>query len=553
MVSVAVCGVTSGVNESEELAALRSAFFITTTITSLFVSAGCDRPSAPTQPAIPPPVLAEGAKKPNIIFLMIDTLRADRVGRYGHPGKLTATMDALAAEGVWFEHCQSAAPWTLPSIASMFTSYYPSVHKATDYKKVEGARKTGGDEVISVLSDEFDTLAEALAGHGYETAAVSLNPFILDRFGFGQGFAFFADGAPESGAVGTDANKAAFQWLDKSRDADKPFFLYLHYMDCHGPYDAPAKYVDPLMQAMEANPRKTELTPTQRGMLRDAPLPELRHYIRRKPPVGSDPSRYSRLQGYQEYWIAGYEAGVHEQDDCLADLIAGLKKRGVWDDALVLLVADHGEAFGEHDYWDHGSGLHQHQLSVPLIMRWPRVLPKNRKISGIARTVDIMPTLLEQLRIPFSAGQGASLVGAIVAGQVPDTHVVYSESTKVAGYRQDSILSGNWKLIRYQSPEVGPVTNEIVQLFDLAADPGEKNDVSKSKPEVVKTLIGRMNEQQTINANAKPGHQASFIKITQTQKAHLNIGGYGTGDEQKDSATQPATASAPSKDAPEKK
>lgn len=528
---------------------MRLTVFFSLAAAELIAISGCDRPPTPAQPAIPPPVLAEGAKKPNIIFLMIDTLRADRVGRYGHSGKLTPTIDALAAEGVWFERCQSAAPWTLPSIASLFTSYYPSVHKATDYKKVEGARKEGGDEVVSMLNNDFDTLAEALASHGYQTAAVSLNPFILNRFGFGQGFSFFADGAPESGAVGTDANQAAFQWLDKTRETDKPFFLYLHYMDCHGPYDAPAKYVDPLMQAMEANPKKTALTDKQRRYLPDYPI---QHYLRRKPPLGSDPSRYSRLQGYQEYWIAGYEAGVHEQDDCLADLIAGLKKRGVWDDAYVILVADHGEAFGEHDYWDHGGGQHQHQLSVPLILRWPGVLPKNRGIAGVARTIDIMPTILDQLRIKFAFGQGASLVPAITTGQVSAANVVYSESAKAAGARQDAILSGNWKLIRVQIPADGPVEQERVQLFDLAIDPGEQADVSSSKPEVVKSLLARMIEQHGINTAAKPGHEASFVVITQTERAQINIGGYGTGAEQKEFTTQPATGptSAPTRRTP---
>lgn len=493
----------------------------------------CDRP-APTVPTIPPPVLAAGAKKPNIIFLMIDTLRADRVGCYGHSGKLTATMDQLASEGVRFERCQSAAPWTLPSVASLFTSYYPSVHKATDYRKVEGARKDGGEEAVSMLSNDFDTLAEALASHGYETAAVSLNPFILDRFGYGQGFSFFADGAPESGAIGLDANKTALEWLDKRRQADKPFFLYLHYMDCHGPYDAPPKYVDPLMQAMEANPKKTVLTEQQRAML--ATYPRI-HYLRLKPPVGSDPSRYTRLQGYQEYWMAGYEAGVHEQDDCLADLIAGLKKRGVWEDAYVILVADHGEAFGEHDYWDHGGGLHQHQLSVPLILRWPGVLPAGRRIAGAARTIDVMPTILDQLRIEFSAGQGASLVGAITSGAVPSSQTVYSEAAKGPG--QDAMLSGNWKLIRYQVPG-----SPIVQLFDLATDPGEQKDISKSKPEVVKTLLARMTEQQQINANAKPGHEAKFQVLTPTERSKIVAHGYLGTKNSEAPESQPASAPA---------
>lgn len=516
------------------------------TLAIAFVAGGCDKPtpSDPSPKTTDARVLPASAKKPNIVFILVDTLRADRLGVYGHPGKLTPAMDALAAEGTRFERCQSAASWTLPSIASIFSSYYPSVHKATDYKKVEALRKGGeggADETqISIFSDEFDTLAEILAANGYDTAGFSLNPFIQAKYGFSQGFSFFADGVKENGAIGSAANHDAIAWLDEKRNKGKPFFLYMHYMDCHGPYDAPAKYVDPLMQAMEANSKKTKLTPIQIQMLRDHPtIPELRNYLRRKPPIGSDPTRYERLKDYQEYWIAGYEAGVREQDDYIAELFDGLRKRGLWDETFVILTADHGEAFAEHNYWEHGPGLHQHQVSVPLILRWPGMLPKSRTIAGTVRTIDIMPTILAQVGIEWKSGQGTSLLPAIGMGKTNVTEVIYSESAKTPDWDQDAILTGNWKLIRYQPTEKNPNSGGE-QLFDLSSDPGETKDIIREKLNVARDLVARMEEQVRINAGAKPGHEAKYQMVTPQERQKISGVGY-TGDDVKEPDSQPSS------------
>src|SRR5262249_4870616 len=150
--------------------------------------------------------------------------------------------------------------------------------------------------------------------------------------------------------------------------------LYLHYMDVHGPYDRPAKYLDPLMKAVEADPNKKLMPLDQRQALPKG------HYLRKHPPGGD--ALYEKLQGYREYWVAGYEAGVREEDDYLKALFDELRKMGLWEDTFIILTADHGEAFGENKsfgetrYWEHGGGLNQSQLHVPLIMRWPGVLPK---------------------------------------------------------------------------------------------------------------------------------------------------------------------------------
>lgn len=489
------------------MGAMRSARFALILIcATLGALGGCNRP--PAKPAIPV-VLPAGAAKPNVIFIMVDTLRADRLGVYGNRGGLTPTMDALAAAGVRFERCQSVAPWTLPSIASMLTGYYPSVHKANNYKEVERDRndlKAGREIQVAALADSFTTLPEILFDHGYETAACVMNPFIQAEFGFAQGFHYFYAGVLENGAgnEGSKANARALEWIDgktrSPRDKSKPFFLYMHYMDCHGPYDAPARLVDPLLKAVEADANKSPLPEAAQRTLPEG------NYLRKKPPVGSDPTRYDRLRMYREYWLAGYDAGVKEQDEYLAALIDGLKARGLWDDALVVLVADHGENFAEHKFWEHGLEEYQTSLHVPLIFRWPKMLPAGEVVGGTVRTLDILPTLIEMLGISKQEtfAQGVSLAPAIRGAPDAPQPLAYSESAKRDDIEIETVVEGDWKLIVSTFREGGAPALPI-ELYDLKTDPDEHHDVAESKQRIADALYAKLVQQREQNRSARPG------------------------------------------------
>ncbi|MFQ5807966.1 MAG: sulfatase-like hydrolase/transferase, partial [Phycisphaerae bacterium] len=170
------------------------------------VLTGCGRrTAAETGAAAEPP-------RPNIIFIVVDTLRADRLGCYGHPGQLSPMMDALARAGVLFERAIATSPWTLPSVASYFSGYYPTVHKVTSYQEALKAARGVGRKV-RYFGEEFTTLAEVLQANGYLTAGFSANPFITQKYGFAQGFehfdASFADNTTPGGVV----NAAALRWL----------------------------------------------------------------------------------------------------------------------------------------------------------------------------------------------------------------------------------------------------------------------------------------------------------------------------------------------------
>jgi arylsulfatase A-like enzyme len=507
--------------------------------------AGCERKAGSPEGAggqAKVGILPEGTTPPNVFVILIDALRADRLGAYGNRNMLTPTMDALAAEGVTFERCVSAAPWTLPSVATLFTSYYPGVHKATSYTVVSGMEE-GRQAVQSVLSDDFDTLAEVLQRSGYQTAGFVGAKFLREGYGFGQGFEHYDTSFAENTVRGAVVNQALFNWLDEGRDPARPMFVYLHYMDVHGPYNAAPQFMDPLMEQLEACPDKTLLESKQ--------LQRLNQYLNQPPPETSDPTRYERLKGYREYWVARYDAGVREMDFYLSQLVENLKQRGLWDDAYVILIADHGEALCEHGLWEHGYSQYQTDLHVPLIMRWPNVLPAGKRVRRLASLIDLMPTLLEQLRLSSGENlQGTSLIDH-VSGTLPDVPLMrFAEATK-AGLRQYAIFADTTKLIvtaipSHKLPD-GTMSEhaEQHQLFNVGTDPGEMYDVAQQNTEVVKQLGQLMHKVVEQNLRTKPEIVNTQKPVDQRTIAQLQSLGYVGGEDEQNEPAEIEPASRP--------
>jgi arylsulfatase A-like enzyme len=515
----------------------------------------CERES-PTQPGADQPrigILPEGAARPNVIVVLVDALRADRLGAYGHRGSLSPTMDGLAATGVTFDYCVSAAPWTLPSVATLFTSYYPRVHGAVSYRVVADM-EDGKRAEQSMLSDRFDTLAEVLRAVGYQTAGFVAAKFLRAGYGFGQGFEQYDTTFAENTVRGEVVNAALFKWLDEHRDPTRPLFLYLHYMDVHGPYNAASRFMDPLMEQVEANPNKRLLSSRE--------FANLNRYLKQAPPDASDPGRYERLKGYREYWVARYEAGVAEMDFYLDQLIAGLKERGLWDEAYVIFMADHGEALCEHGLWEHGYSLYQTDLHVPLILRWPGVLPAGKRIRRLASLIDFMPTLLEQLRLPPGENlQGASLVDHL-SETLPNTAILrFAEAVK-SGSEQAAVFADSTKLVVTAQPSrplpdgtMAPATVRR-QLFNLSTDPGEQYDVSGQYATQVRELTRLLDAMIQRSLTTKPGLVVPMKPVdAETVKQLESLGYVGTtGDaNEAEAVPQPASqpASAPADDSAE--
>ena len=491
-----------------------------------------------------------------MVFILVDALRADRLGAYGHSGKLTPTMDALAAEGVTFECCVSAAPWTLPSVATLFTSVYPGVHLAKSYRVVADM-EDGKQAEQSVLPESFETMAEVFQKNGYQTAGFVAAKFLRSGYGFGQGFETYDTSFADNTVRGEVVNNALFAWLDAERDPEKPLFLYLHYMDVHGPYNAAPRFLDPLMEQVEAKEDKQLLTAQQ--------FKAIRHYLRKPPAESSDPTRYDRLKAYREYWVARYEGGVAEMDFYLRQLTRGLAERGIWESACVILTADHGEALCEHDIWGHGYSLYQTDLHVPLIMRWPNVTPPQLGVRRLASLIDVMPTVVDQFGLEGAPQmQGRSLVDHMSGrlSKVPQSRL--AEAVKTEWVDRPTILH----LALYAENTKFMVTNFPAQtrpdgstapprgkyeLYDLVQDAGEQKNLAQQYPDYLKQM------GQTLALAVAKNHElrqqvgeAQRRSVDDESMRDLRSLGYAGGEEEepngpgeKAPATQPVSESAP--------
>ena len=254
------------------------------------------------------------------MVILVDTLRADRVGAYQPARRLTPFIDSLAASGVVFEHAYAQSSWTIPSVASLFTSRYQTQHGLLAF----GA---------SLNATEV-TLAETLQGAGYATACVTANAALAFKTGFDQGFGHFRVLAVEANAKArADAvNAAAFAWLDAN--AGRPAFLYLHYMEPHLPYSPSPEALD--------------------RVLGGRPRPDLKAASASMMMAITMPPTPERLRDIQDV----YDAEVASLDDGLRALVAGLETRGVLRDALVVVTADHGEELQDHGGMGHGVSLY---------------------------------------------------------------------------------------------------------------------------------------------------------------------------------------------------
>jgi len=449
--------------------------------------------------------------RPNIILILIDALRADRLGVYGHTGRCSPAIDAFAAQGTVCERTLAQAPWTQPSMATLFSSCYPSVHKVLDYGLTRSMKK-GRTNKMAVFGDGFSTLAEVLQRHGYDTAGFITNFVLSSVYGFSQGFAHYVD-MPSRRKTGGDMpggvlNEEVTAWLQARRDP-RPFFLYLHYMDVHGPYYARPAFYEPRFAALSERADKRPLSTEEwRGI----------GYLakRQAAPILA---RYPELSRYREFWSEFYNAGVREMDRIFQDLSRELTRMGVWEDAYVILTSDHGEAFLEHGYWNHGHGLHQHQLHVPLILRWPGRLKPGRRVPAAVRLVDLMPTVLDQLGLPAPREmQGRSLVKEFGGRSAAPPPPSLGEGVKNHALER-SLVFGNWKLI--VDPE-----REFKALYRLDRDPGERRNLCEEAPRIAADLENRLRRQIAVNQRLAARVTSRDVTLTSDEEDRLRSLGY---------------------------
>jgi arylsulfatase A-like enzyme len=380
---------------------------------------------------------------PNIVVFLVDTLRADHLGCYGYPLPTSPRIDAFAAEATLFANFQAQSPWTRPSVASLFTGLTGPAHQANHRN--------------AALSEEAVTLAELLRDAGYQTAAFALNSNIDRKLGLAQGFQVYRIG----GGLPL-LEEEAMEWLG-NRPPNRRFFLYLHHMDPHVPYDPREPYREAFARGVD--PERGTLE-TMQGLVSGQTLLESE----------------AEALALRRDLAALYDAEVASNDERFGRVLDRLRELGLYDDALVLFVADHGEEFFEHGWWAHGKTLHGEQLRVPFIAKFPRGWGAGRRVTALAQQVDVLPTVLDYLgrEVPAPV-QGRSLLLA-VAGHEEEAPPAFA-FVDVNGRTAESVVdrSGRWKLIRTTYADR---PRPRLALYDLASDPGERRNLAPDEPVV---------------------------------------------------------------------
>ena len=373
------------------------------------------------------------AKKhpPNVIFVTIDTLRADHLGSYGYRAARTPNLDALAAGGIRFENAYTPVPVTLPSHSALFTGAYPTKTGMHDFS----ANKLSADEV---------TLATVLHQAGYKTGAV-IGAAVLDsRFGLNQGFDFYYDHFDFNRLLetnldamerpGNEVMDQALAWLDQN--SRNKFFLWVHLYDPHHPYKPPAPYAE----QFRANP---------------------------------------------------YDGEIAFADHQLGRLLKALKTHNLYGNTLIVVAGDHGEGLGDHGEKTHGFYIYNSTLHVPLILKLPAgdARAKPRVIRDDVSLVDVMPTVLELLGLELPAGVQGSSRAAYFSGKTPEKPgELYAESFLPRLHFNWSELrglqKGGYKFIDAPKPE----------LYDLRQDPRELNNLFASKKAVSEELRAQLTD-----------------------------------------------------------
>lgn len=415
---------------------------------------------------------------PNVLLIVLDTVRADHLSSYGYPRPTTPFLDQVGREGVLFERAYATSSWTLPSHVSMFTGMYPSEH---------GATKIGTFEAVD---EHLPVLAEALHQKGYVTAGfVSNTYYLMPWLGVSRGFSHYENlyetwpgyagrtfyGRRIRSWRGRQSHpklvdmphrpvraicQSFLKWLD--RQPPRPFFAFLNLMEAHSPFRFPLGY---------------------KKQFRGAPAVS----------AGQDPEKIwpapkGKTVGDHAQFIEDYDNSIAVMDAELKVLFDELANRGLTENTLVIVTSDHGEQFGEHGLKLHMSSLYQPLIRVPMMLRWPGQVPAGRKLEEPVTQRDLAATIMDLVDPGAKPSFGGrSWRRTWESGGVSDgepeailTELDIANFPRLtehwpnrAGWLK-AVIQGDWKLIQHQQGKV--------EVYDLAKDPLEAKDLA-SMPE----------------------------------------------------------------------
>lgn len=412
------------------------------------LAAACPQPGTREPTASPRPRPAMGAgNRLNVLLVTIDTLRADHLGAYGYRRATSPSIDALARRGVTFEQAYTYWPKTRGSFVALHTGRL--------------AAQSGYGKSHPLLIDFNPTLASVLQDAGYDTAAVVDNPNVAASLGYAKGFARYRE-TWEEPALASEMDRTRAITADgvaylAAATPERPFLLWLHYVNPHAPYEPPAPFDRAFLD--EDASRGPVLAPVA-GF------------------HGGVPRQWARAGRTLGWYVAQYDGEIAAVDAEVGRVLQALDSSAVRDRTLVLLSSDHGESLGEHGYFfDHGENLFDPSMRVPLLLAGPGV-EAGRRSNALATTLDLVPTLLDALKVSYPPDlAGVSLLGAArgepVAGRV-----------RLPG-QNDRNLLGSWGA-RYKIVATPAEGGTRYALFDRSSDPGETRDVSGALREAMR-------------------------------------------------------------------
>ncbi len=375
------------------------------------------------------PAWRQGKPPPNVLFLTVDTLRADHLGFYGYGKPTSPRLDAFAERSVVFERALASASWTLPALASVFTGAFSSTHRCWSF----GSR----------LSESFTTLPEVLTASGYDSACFVSHLFCTSRHGLQQGFVHcddaFAHPAVEPDVAVTSERIAdeGIRFLERKAAAPdgSPWLLWLHFFDPH------ASYVE----------------------------------------HGGISERFATPGPRENVVIEGdlYDGEIAFTDEHVGRVLDALERTGALERTIVVLLADHGEEFQDHGGTGHGHTLFEELVRVPLVIRAPGIEPG--RIGGLVRTVDLLPTVLDLAELVPPECEGATLRPVLERRPAREVPALF-EIRQNPAYTLEGIAEGRWKLVHPLA------AGGRSALYDLGEDPRERRDLSAERPEVLLRL-----------------------------------------------------------------
>lgn len=434
---------------------------------------------------------------PHVLLVTIDTLRADHLGIYGYARETSPTIDGIAREGIAFTRCYTQSTTTRASHASLFTASFPRTHGVLSNFEVYG---------------DPPSLMTALRARGYVTAGFVSSAVLNHNFGVQRQLDHFDDATTAkelnrpsmSERPARDTLSAALAYIEQL-DRGRPFFVWIHLIDPHGPY---AAAVDPDRFVGDAHSRPgLQSLPVGEGNVGFGDIP-----------------KYQLLNGIRDpdYYVARYDAEIRYADDELRTFFDRLRELDLYDHTLLVVTADHGETLDEpthQRHFGHEFLAYEEDTRIPLIVREPATRRRLAELDrdAVVHSMDVAPTILDLLGIEIPAGfEGKSLLRAAHAADDPVfSFGAYGSRDERTIGTQRSVLRGPWRYVLN-------TRDRTEELYDRRDDPGEARNVAGEQPEQLAGLRRALDDFM-----ARPGKQNRAPILDPAERKRLEALGYG--------------------------